>query len=159
MLLYVSIRQTFKIIYIPFYRADVSLVTVLRLTTRTLSSNDQHHQHQHRDHDQAQGKIEGGIAPLLNKKYFIASQNDLYQTSEWIKFVLPWSIGYTLLIVAQFWATIMCVFGAAVGWPVSWIEEQLDSTRQTDPRGGTSESVENDVRSVVSEPRRLGVGE
>ncbi len=60
-----------------------------------------------------------------NSKYYITYQNDLYQTSEWIEFVLPWSIGYTLLVLAQFWATAMCVLGAIVGWLVTWAEERL----------------------------------
>lgn len=44
-------------------------------------------------------------------QYYIQSQNDLYQTSEWIKFLVPWGIGSLLMVVWQFVATFMCVVG------------------------------------------------
>lgn len=44
-------------------------------------------------------------------RYYIQSQNDLYQTSEWIKFLVPWGLGALLMAVWQFWATLLCVIG------------------------------------------------
>jgi len=45
------------------------------------------------------------------EQYYIQSQNDLYQTSEWIKFLIPWGIGALLMVIWQFLATLLCVFG------------------------------------------------
>ena len=100
-------------------------MTVLGLTTYLESSSDRSLQDQSRDNHRLQHQKESiGLVPS-HGRYYIASQNDLYQTSEWIKFVLPWSIGCTILVLAQLWATAMCVLGAVVGWPVTWAEERL----------------------------------
>lgn len=48
---------------------------------------------------------------ILNDQYYIQSQNDLYQTSEWIKFLVPWGIGSLIMVLWQFCATFMCVMG------------------------------------------------
>ena len=45
------------------------------------------------------------------EKYYIQSQNDLYQTSEWIKFLVPYGVGVSLIIAWQLWATFLCVVG------------------------------------------------
>ncbi|KAI9731632.1 MAG: hypothetical protein M1818_007762 [Claussenomyces sp. TS43310] len=58
--LYVSISQIFHLFFVPFYRSDVSLVTVLKLS-----------------HD------------VGSNKYYIQSQEDHYQLNEFIKFILP----------------------------------------------------------------------
>ncbi|KAF2195253.1 hypothetical protein K469DRAFT_698822 [Zopfia rhizophila CBS 207.26] len=94
LLLYVNISQVFRIWIIPFYRAPVSLVTVLKLS----HSKD-------------------------DCKYYIESQNDLYQVDQFIKFVAPG--GWVLVWLWQFAATLLCVLGAAVLWPVSWVEESM----------------------------------
>ncbi|KAF2477971.1 uncharacterized protein BDR25DRAFT_179543, partial [Lindgomyces ingoldianus] len=60
LLLYVNISQVFRIWFIPFYRAPVSLVTVLQL-----------------NHNKGNGL------------YYIHSQNDLYQVDQFVKFVAP----------------------------------------------------------------------
>ncbi|KAK5042358.1 hypothetical protein LTR84_012815 [Exophiala bonariae] len=49
---------------------------------------------------------------IQHEQYYIQSQNDLYQTSEWIKFLLPWGLGDLLMVLWQFLATFMCVIGA-----------------------------------------------
>ena len=103
----------------------MALVTVLGLTTYLEPSSDRTLQDQSRDNHQLRHQKESiGLVPS-HSKYYIASQNDLYQTTEWIKFVLPWFIGYTFLMLAHFWATGMCVLGAMVGWPITWAEERL----------------------------------
>lgn len=62
----------------------------------------------------------------MRTKYYVQSQQDLYQTSEFVKFVVPWfGIGTISVIVWQFVATFFCVVGAVVGWPVSWLEENV----------------------------------
>jgi len=84
--LYVSMHQVFRIFIIPFYKAPVSFVTVLKLERR-------------------------------NEKYYIASQEDLYQTDEFVKFVMPWG-GAFLVQVWQLVATLFCVFGVWFLWPL-----------------------------------------
>ncbi|KAI9719759.1 MAG: hypothetical protein M1812_003247 [Candelaria pacifica] len=58
LILYVSISQVFAIWFIPFFRAPVSLTTVLQLT-----------------HDPS------------TEKYYITKQNDLYQVDQFLRFV------------------------------------------------------------------------
>ncbi|KAF2196530.1 hypothetical protein GQ43DRAFT_452286 [Delitschia confertaspora ATCC 74209] len=92
LLLYVQLHQLFRIWFIPFYRAPVNLVTVLKLM---------------RDKD---------------GKYYIDSQNDLYQVDEFVKFItLPG--GWVFVWVLQFLATAFCLIGAVLLWPVSAWEE------------------------------------
>jgi hypothetical protein len=58
-------------------------------------------------------------------KLFIKSQEDLYQTTEFIKFVLPWSIGTTAIQIWHHIATMLCVYGAngyiVISSILSWI--------------------------------------
>ncbi|KIW16260.1 hypothetical protein PV08_06311 [Exophiala spinifera] len=58
-------------------------------------------------------------------KYFIQSQDDLYQTSEWIKFILPWGVGVLLMVLWQFWATFLCVVGTKVVDTILWLPRKL----------------------------------
>ncbi|KAF2739418.1 hypothetical protein EJ04DRAFT_484221 [Polyplosphaeria fusca] len=92
LLLYVTISQIFRIWLVPFYRAPVKLVTVLELR-----------------HNKGDGK------------YYITSQNDLYQVDQFVKFVAPG--GWVLVWLWQFWATLFCLLGAVALWPVSVVEE------------------------------------
>ncbi|PGH23579.1 hypothetical protein AJ80_02359 [Polytolypa hystricis UAMH7299] len=103
--LYVSLSQTFYIFIIPFYKAPVRLTTILSLTTTPPSSSSS---------SSSQRK------PL----YYIAAQNDLYQTSEFIKFVAPFGIGVTAVAIWQFFATVFCVLGSWVLCGVTWAEEK-----------------------------------
>ena len=98
LILYVSIHQIFRIWLIPFFSAPVSLVTVLHLER-------QKHHSPHR--------------------YLIRSQNDLYQVNEFVKFASQFGILSALLIVFQLFATGLCVLGAALFWPISWLEQNV----------------------------------
>ena len=57
----------------------------------------------------------------LSEKYYIASQNDLYQVDQFTKFVAPG--GFVFVFFWQIVATLVCLFAAVVFWPISWIEE------------------------------------
>ncbi|KAL1597308.1 hypothetical protein SLS60_008892 [Paraconiothyrium brasiliense] len=94
LLLYVNITQVFGIWVIPFHRARVNLTTILSLK-------------RNRGDD----------------KYYIQSQNDLYQTDEFVKFVLPPS--WILVWLWQFWATFFCFLGAFALWPISYAEQWI----------------------------------
>ncbi|MCJ1477448.1 hypothetical protein MMC13_006119 [Lambiella insularis] len=100
LLLYVSIHQVFKIFVIPGFRAPVKLVTVLQLVRAPASSKAQ---------------------PL----YLIASQNDLYQVNECVKFFSVLRIVWLFVLVWQFIATGFCVLGAILCSPISWMEENV----------------------------------
>lgn len=138
MILYVSIHQTFKMWLVPFYKAQASLVTVLHLTQDPEHQRHRGRQTQLQDVEQKENEpskfgqakqkkcadaSDGSNSRGIGKKYYIQSQNDLYQTSEWIKFVVPFGVGVTLLMVWQFLSTILCTIGAIVGWPITWLEE------------------------------------
>ena len=112
MLLYVAIHQIFKIQAVPFYRAPVSLTTVLTLT------------HDPAGLDRPQGQLEREVMKQDRSRYYIQSQNDLYQTSEFIKFALPWGIGVAVVVMWGFLATVFCVIGAIIFAPVTWLEER-----------------------------------
>ncbi|WEW62030.1 hypothetical protein PRK78_007530 [Emydomyces testavorans] len=141
LLLYVTIFQNFRILIIPFYLAPVTLTTVLTLTT----SKSGH------DPQQIDGTpcspttpINNGSSPTTDcphsprplpeqgpnhddspsrTLYYISEQNDLYQTSEFIKFVVPFGIGNALILFWQYLATFFCTMGAIMLWPISAAEE------------------------------------
>ena len=128
LLLYVHISQTFRIWKIPFYYAPVSLVTVLQL-----------------NHNKADGK------------YYIESQNDLYQVDQFIKFVFPG--GWLLVWLWQFWATAFCLLGAVALWPVSFVEEWMgqkdDGPREVKiARGGRTRSILVDEIDLLDAERK-----
>lgn len=95
-------------------------------------------------------------------KYYISSQEDLYQTSEWIKFLIPWGIGSILVLFWHVFATVVCTVGAMVLWPVTWAEEAgyLPLSRlwrgelgQGGRREGELERERGGRRTVVSDVR------
>ena len=57
-------------------------------------------------------------------RYYITSQNDLYQTSEWIKFLLPFGIGHALVLAWMFFATFQSLLGAMLLWPITLLLER-----------------------------------
>lgn len=94
--------QIFSIWLVPFHVAPVTLTTVLDLTTDG-SGND---------------------APAKEEKtlYYITKQEDLYQTSEFVKFILP-HVGHWIVLAWHLFATIFCVIGVTLLRPMLWLEE------------------------------------
>lgn len=90
--------QIFSIWLIPFHVAPVTLTTVLDLTTDSNPSQPDR--------------------PL----YYIKRQEDLYQTSEFIKFLLP-HVGHWLVSAWHLFATFFCIIGVVALWPMLWLEE------------------------------------
>jgi hypothetical protein len=86
--------QVFSLWFVPFYAANVSLVTVLVLS-----------------HNADEGK------------YYIESQQDLYQLNEFIKFILPG--GDIFFRLWQWFATILCILGSLVLAPMTWAEQKF----------------------------------
>lgn len=46
-----------------------------------------------------------------------------------------------MLLVVQLLATVACVVGAVVGWPVSWVEENVLGKRSGRDGGGVRDAV------------------
>ncbi|KAL8758505.1 MAG: hypothetical protein Q9199_001417 [Rusavskia elegans] len=122
--LYVNIHQVFRIWVIPFFKAPVSLVTVLKLVrypplprqpsySTPISPNDTAISSSHRSTSSEK--------PL----YFIQSQNDLYQVNEFFNFFSQFGILSGLLLLWQFVATALCIVGATMFWPISWVEQNV----------------------------------
>jgi len=80
MTLYVNLSQVFAIWAVPFHRSPVTLTTQLQLTH-----------------------------PPNSKKYYIKSQNDLYQVNQFVRFFAPWGIGDAVILLWHAWATFFCV--------------------------------------------------
>ncbi|KAF2225077.1 hypothetical protein BDZ85DRAFT_233474 [Elsinoe ampelina] len=93
--LYVGIRQIFGIWAVPFHEADVRLVTSF-------------------DPSLACARGEG--------KWYIASQEDLYQTDQFMRFLVP-QLAW-LVVVWQVLATWGCVVLSYLFEPVTWWEEE-----------------------------------
>lgn len=100
--LYVNMSQIFSIWLVPFHVAPVTLTTVLDLTTDAAQSN----------------------APTNgdHTRYYITKQEDLYQTSEFVKFLLP-HVGHWLVLAWHLMATFFCILGVTLLWPMLWLEE------------------------------------
>ncbi|KAF6224322.1 hypothetical protein HO133_010899 [Letharia lupina] len=98
LILYVSIHQLFRVWLVPFFSAHVSLVTVLHLVPRKHTS------------------------PTT---YLIRAQNDLYQVNEFVKFASQFGILSVFVYAWQLLATLFCVLGAGLFWPVSWVEQNM----------------------------------
>lgn len=108
--LYLNLRQTFAIWFIPFYVARVRLVTVLhleQLDKRTAASN--------------LGSAVGGKLITddqdSKKRYYIAEQDDHYQVNEFVKFVAP-GIGPLFCTLWQIASTLVCMLGVWTVMPV-----------------------------------------
>ncbi|EEU39774.1 uncharacterized protein NECHADRAFT_60573, partial [Fusarium vanettenii 77-13-4] len=102
-LLYVSLRQTFAVWFIPLYKAPVRLVSVLQLTQL--------------------------VKPRRQKpKYFIASQEDLYPVNDCIQFILP-GLGPFLWTLWQLYSTWLCVVASLIFLPVYFLLNGTPSSK------------------------------
>ncbi|KAK2841658.1 hypothetical protein FQN49_006034 [Arthroderma sp. PD_2] len=147
LLLYVTVSQIFRIFIIPFYTAPVTLTTVLQLTKSTTRAEQGSSSQQGLkvpvveltnsntdllasppgsiSDSSTQGE-ELTVQPAKSTRtlYYIASQNDLYQTNEYIKFVVPFGIGSSLVLFWHAFATVFCVVASFVFWPIAWAEDE-----------------------------------
>ncbi|KAF9769719.1 hypothetical protein IL306_012810 [Fusarium sp. DS 682] len=107
-LLYVSIRQTFALWFIPLYKAPVKLVSVLQLTQLSPESSSE---------DEGP---EDSKPRRQNARYFIASQEDLYPVNDCIQFLCP-GLGPFLWTIWQLYSTWLCVMGSLLFLPVYFL--------------------------------------
>ncbi|KAK8178387.1 hypothetical protein BC567DRAFT_263064 [Phyllosticta citribraziliensis] len=123
LILYVHLSQIFRIWVIPFHYAPVSLVTVLQLERRSPHEGAAGDASSTRSTSSTNGGSRQGSSAAGDGKYYIASQNDLYQTTEFPRFVFP-----PAFLIVWFWqlfATVFCNVAALVLTPVTWAEERL----------------------------------
>jgi hypothetical protein len=122
---------------IPTHRAHVTLTTVLQL---------------------ARDESDKG-----NKKYYITSQNDLYQTDQFIKFVFPWG-GSHLVLLWHFIATFFCVLAALIFAPFTQLmqayadrQNQGQSSKQQKALPERQKPLSHQAKDVVSNLKTNGV--
>ncbi|KAL8728748.1 MAG: hypothetical protein Q9181_005233 [Wetmoreana brouardii] len=122
--LYVNVQQVFRIWAIPFYNAPVSFVTVLKLVRYPPLPPQPSYPTPFNPYDAQNGsryKATSSEKPL----FYIQSQKDLYQVNEFFKFFSQFGILSGLLLLWQFLSTAICVVGAMIFWPVSWVEQNV----------------------------------
>lgn len=118
--LFVSLRQTFAIWFIPFYRAPVRLTTVLRLEQHAASSASSFTAPPPAAAPSLEARA--AVAPLAGPgqertRYFIAHQEDLYQANDLAQFLLP-CLGPFLWLLWQLFSTALCAAGSLVLLPL-----------------------------------------
>lgn len=122
--LYVNMHQIFRVWILPFYNAPVSLVTVLKLVRYPPLPPQPSYSTRINPNDTQRGSISKSSSSE-NPLFYIQSQNDLYQVNEFFKFFSQFGILSGLLLLWQVATTAICVFGATVFWPVSWVEQNV----------------------------------
>ncbi|KKZ61855.1 hypothetical protein EMCG_03644 [[Emmonsia] crescens] len=146
--LYVTLSQIFRLFIIPFYKANARFTVVLTLTPSAatqpqapeadhslssswLSGSDGFRSRGTPDHspDRSSSHSYPHLEPMsqlpkTTPLYYISAQEDLYQISEVIKFVLPFGIGVFLMLAWHSFSTMFCVCAAWVLWPIVWAEEK-----------------------------------
>lgn len=83
----------FSIFFVPFYKSNVCLTTKLRLAQDSSTS-----------------------------KFYIKSQEDMYQLNELVKFF--WPGGATVVWLWQLFVTFQCIVGAFIFAPITWLEQR-----------------------------------
>ncbi|KAL6824114.1 hypothetical protein V8C40DRAFT_247344 [Trichoderma camerunense] len=126
--LYVSIRQTFSIWFVPFHSSSVKLLSVLRLTQGSSSEPGQLAPKYQPDGRNSSALAGPGQERL---RYYIASQEDLYQTNDFVAFVLPY-LGPLLVFLWQLYATGVSVVCSILFLPLYYFinGRQAKITRQ-----------------------------
>ncbi|KAL7959297.1 hypothetical protein V8C34DRAFT_280310 [Trichoderma compactum] len=126
--LYVSIRQTFSIWFVPLHSSSVKLLSVLRLAQGSSSEPGQL-----APKYQPDGRTSSALAGPGQERlrYYIASQEDLYQTNDFVAFVLPY-LGPLLVFLWQLYSTGVTVVCSILFLPLYYFinSRQAKITRQ-----------------------------
>lgn len=156
--IFLDIRQTFSVWFIPRYHAHVRLVTVLDLVAcdpsrhedgeplaiKQDSEYDNGNNNDDNEYDDDDNKNSGEKPAARRRRrptlWRIARQEDLYQVNEFLKFVGPfwWCLWRVLWFPFQLAATAVCVFLSLFVALSPW-------AFQKDPAAG---GVENTVEQV-----------
>lgn len=177
--LYAEIHQLFKIWFIPFYAADVKLTTVLQLVkenaasssfketplnvdeswNEVVSSSEREAGLPTRDRslnrtgpssrDARSSIASSTLHPQAGTKYYIKSQEDLYQTDQFVNYVLPFGICVTIVTIWHYVSTLLCGISATLLGPLrlEWRDLRMDSLRRTSI--STQEPAALDVLSEI----------
>ncbi|KAH6898180.1 hypothetical protein B0T10DRAFT_577713 [Thelonectria olida] len=109
-LLYVSLRQTFSMWFIPLYKAPVRLVSVLQLTQQSPAPvEDFRHVATAKSKENPKLKNPASKRP----KYYIASQEDLYPETDRLQFLIP-GLGRCLWLMWCVWSFWVLALGSLV---------------------------------------------
>ena len=139
--LYVNISQTFAIWFVPFHRSPVTLTTVLQL---------------------AYGQnlnIPAPSPPSSTSKYYITSQNDLYQVDQFVRFFAPWGVGSTIIAIWHWFATLCCIIGARLLQPVHSLIAELSRPMTGQSNGEVQKRLPNNDTLREERDERIGVDE
>ncbi|CAI7676170.1 unnamed protein product [Penicillium pancosmium] len=128
--LYIHMSQIFTIWIVPFHVAPVTLTTVLDLTTDASKTNTP----------------TNGDRTL----YYIAKQEDLYQTSEFVKFVVP-HVGNWIVFTWHLVATFFCLLGVTILWPMLWLEEKGYLPSRLAHGGNLAYSIQNKIPEIKNQ--------
>lgn len=122
--------QIFSIWIVPFHVAPVTLTTVLDLTTDDSLSD----------------------SPTNSDRtlYYITKQEDLYQSSEFVKFVVP-HIGHWLVFTWHLIATVFCLLGVTLLWPMLWLEENGYLPSRIARGGNLAYNIENKTPEIKNQ--------
>ncbi|KAK6202128.1 hypothetical protein LQW54_008997 [Pestalotiopsis sp. IQ-011] len=123
-LLYLTIRQTFTLWFVPLslWQANVKLVTVLTLDKRPVDGEGRLLK--------TNGSVSSGDQ-TAKSLWFIKGQEDHYQMEEWLKFIAPF--GASVVWQAfQLFATYLCWLGVMFLWPVTSVHDYIFRNREAD---------------------------
>jgi hypothetical protein len=85
-------------------------------------------------------------------RYYIASQNDLYQVDQFVRFFAPWGLGTTVIAIWHWFATLCCIIGAWIFQPWQWvfaeISRPLKYRSSPDASPDTRRKLKEDRKSV-----------
>ena len=96
-------RQIFALWFVPFYKANVTLVVVIRLAQLPNSEE--------------QADEASIVLVERGTRFYIVRQEDHYQVDEFIKFLLP-GLGPLFVLTWQLCSTLLCIVGCIfLIWP------------------------------------------
>ncbi|QSZ29243.1 hypothetical protein DSL72_003755 [Monilinia vaccinii-corymbosi] len=105
--LFVQLHQDFHLFFLPLFATTANLTTIISLTPSPASSPS----------SDAAGSSEG----RRRIRYLIKHQEDLYQSTEIVKFF--WPGGTQIVGFGRLVATLLCIVGAMAFAPITWMEQ------------------------------------
>ncbi|KAI9642296.1 hypothetical protein NHQ30_009098 [Ciborinia camelliae] len=156
--LFLQLHQIFHLFFVPFFAPTVNLITVLHLTPSPARGAD---------HDSSGGSSTVSSEGRRRTKYLIKHQEDLYQSTEIVKFF--WPGGTKVIGFWRLFATLLCIIGAMAFAPITWMEEKgwfgngwdrKHEKNEAEAKGEGKGDEVNGVNGSKKERRRMvnGVG-
>jgi hypothetical protein len=124
-------HQKFSLAAVPFHRAHVAFTTVLYLTigksSVTSDPSSPLISYSETSPPTKESQLLFHAQPLV---YLIARQEDLYQPTEFVKFLPGGAILHVMILLLQYWGTLLCLLGAVVGYPLTAYLEWRDREKK-----------------------------